>query len=111
MRRDFTTNCLYYFISKTQKISLIKKSAKIVHDEDLYSLLNKHGVLFFPNENLFILQSHALIGKLFADGKFQKDELAYVTNLLTEHTIVTLSKPKSESRKSQPLRFIIDPHK
>ena len=69
---------------------------KIVAKEaDLVTVLNKHGFAFLPAENLFVLQSHELIRKLFAHGEFQKDELSYLTNQLTESTIISTGKHKA----------------
>ncbi|MEI8091503.1 MAG: hypothetical protein WCG98_04675 [bacterium] len=48
------------------------------------------------NENLFILQSPKIIEKLFADGIFQNEELSFLVNQLTEHTIIKTNSSKSK---------------
>ncbi|MFA7717269.1 MAG: HD domain-containing protein [Candidatus Absconditabacterales bacterium] len=111
MRRDFTVNCIYYYSTKIPKGGKVEtwKCGKVVNDDELAFTLTKNGFVYITNENIFILQSHELINKLFADGIFQKDELPYLTNQLTEHTVVSTNKHKASSLKHQALRFIIDP--
>jgi hypothetical protein len=53
------------------------------------------------------LQSPKIIEKLFADGIFQKDELSFLTNQITEHHIIKVTNAKSTTTN---LRFIIDPN-
>ena len=108
MRRDFTVNCIYYFSAKFGTFKTPKIPAKLCNDEVLAYKLTKYGFVYIANENLFILQSHEIIHKLFSDGTFQKDELSYVTNQLTEHTVVATKKTKA---KQSALRIIIDPSK
>lgn len=71
--------------------------------------------------NTFILQSPELIGKLFAEGEFQKNELSYLVNQLTEHTIVSIKQKAKSTKlkgkkapslniKHSALKFILDPH-
>lgn len=98
-RRDFTVNCVYYTSLKLKAQSLkfplaIENPGKISNDEELVYKLNKHGFLYLTDTNTFILQSTDLIGRLFAEGKFQKNELSYLVNQLTEHTIVRIKNLK-----------------
>ena len=122
-RRDFTVNCIYYTSVKHTAIAGDKSASKVHNDEELLYKLNKHGFLYLTDTNTFILQSPDLIGKLFAEGKFQKNELSYLVNQLTEHTVVSLKheawslklkwsskKSPASSIKHQALRFILDPH-
>lgn len=107
MRREFTMSCIYYFATKHPKLTLGKGASTTSSDEEVATKLNKYGFLYVSNENLFILQSPKVIEKLFADGIFQKDELSFLTNQITEHHIIKVTNAKSTTTN---LRFIIDPN-
>lgn len=92
MRRDFTVNCIYYYSTKHAPLKISKSATVIKNDDELVSKLNKYGFLYIANENLFILQSPNIIEKLFADGIFQKDELSFLTNQLTENHIISTKR-------------------
>jgi tRNA nucleotidyltransferase (CCA-adding enzyme) len=107
MRRDFTVNCIYYYSTKHAPLKISKSATAIKNDDELVSKLNKYWFLYIANENLFILQSPNIIEKLFADGLFQKDELPFLTNQLTEnHIVKTTTHGKSAAWN---LKFLIDP--
>jgi len=76
--------------------------------------LDKHGFVFIQNLNLYVVQDHKYIEKLFAEGKFQEDFLPYLKNISNE-TIINLAplrKGEAERKAKQgDLKFIIDPHK
>lgn len=103
-------NCIYYFSTTCPKSQAPKITAKKATEDDLVYALNTHGFVYIPQENLFIIQRHELIHRLFADGVFQKNELSYLTNQLTEHTVIAIKNSKLKIKNSN-LRFIIDPQK
>ena len=107
MRREFTISCVYYFSTKHPKLSINKPAERITNDEELIHKL-KSGFLYVADQNLFIIQSPKIIEKLFTNGVFQKDELPYLVNQLTENTIVTTGSRSKGT--ALPLRFIIDPN-
>ncbi|MCX6822931.1 MAG: hypothetical protein NTX91_02945, partial [candidate division SR1 bacterium] len=108
MRRDFTVNCIYYYSTKHAPLKISKSATVIKNDDELVSKLNKYGFLYIANENLFILQSPNIIEKLFADGIFQKDELSFLTNQLTENHIISTKRGTGNVTRGT-LKFIIDP--
>lgn len=109
MRRDFTVNCIYYYSTKHVPLKISKSATAIKGDEELVSKLNKYWFLYIANENLFILQSHEIIKKLFANWIFQKDELSFLTNQLTENHIIKVETLKRGNVEKWMLRFLIDP--
>lgn len=109
MRRDFTVNCIYYYSTKYAPLKISKSATAIKGDEELASKLNKYWFLYIANENLFILQSHEIIKKLFANWIFQKDELSFLTNQLTENHIIKVETLKRGNVEKWMLRFLIDP--
>lgn len=106
MRRDFTVNCIYYYSTKHAPLKITKSATAIKSDDELVAKLNKYWFLYIANENLFILQSPIVIEKLFTDGLFQKDELPFLVNQLTENHIIKMNNSKS---KIWNLKFLIDP--
>lgn len=108
-RRDFTINCIYYtnLPYKAEYTSLIDKKniQTYTDDETFLKRLDDRGYLYIKNQNLLIIQDHATIEKLFADGKSQIDHLK---TILTSAMVFTIGK-KSETGKL--LRILVDPHK
>ncbi|HBB04219.1 TPA: hypothetical protein DCZ39_04995 [Patescibacteria group bacterium] len=108
-RRDFTINCMYYtnVPYKKEYTSLIDK--KIIHkytdDEIFLKRLDDHRHLYIKDLNIFIVQDHKHIEKLFVDGQFQAEHLA----TMLKSTTVFVAGKKSEANKQ--LRIIVDPHK
>jgi tRNA nucleotidyltransferase/poly(A) polymerase len=108
-RRDFTINCMYYTNApyKTEYTTLIDKKNihKYSDDETFLKRLDDHGYLYITNQKLLIIQDHKIIAKLFADGKFQADQ---IKSILKSATAFTIGK-KAEAGKL--LRILVDPHK
>lgn len=97
-RRDFTINAMYYWSSWAVKT----KQKKISSGVDLSRLavtLDKKWITAVQEYNLLIIQDHSLIHKLFADGIFHEDYLAYLIN--------AYSLPLDKTW----VRCIIDPYK
>ena len=92
---------------KVEYISLIdnKNIHKYSDDETFLKRLDDHGYLYITNQKLLIIQDHKIIAKLFADGKFQADQ---IKSILKSATVFTVGK-KAEASKQ--LKIIIDPHK
>ena len=130
-RRDFTFNCIYYSVqtlhaTSQQKITTPKKAKSTdtinhtstkekINTEKFVKLLEKHGFIFIQDLNLYIIQDHNYISKLFKNGQFQSDFLPYLQNITKENVIFSAPLSAGEGlgvrEKIQNLKFIIDPHK
>lgn len=122
-RRDFTFNCMYYFSSNpiseqnNKKLSPLTKGeaeGRGICNEKFLKILEKHGFIFIQNLNLYILQDHNYIAKLFKDGEFQTDFLSYLQNITKDNIIWENLAPLTKGEVKGDLlntRFIIDPHK
>lgn len=109
-RRDFTINCIYYTSQKTRRSSSDKKNTKVagdMHGEKFIKTLEKYGFVFIQNLNLYVLQDHNYIAKLFKEWAFQEDFLSYLENVAPDASC----KIKGTFKASDSIRFIIDPHK
>jgi hypothetical protein len=71
-----------------------------LNPEKFLKILDKHGFAFIQNLNLYILQDHNYISKLFKDGEFQVDFLSYLKNVSKETIINLTPLRKSLSRSS-----------
>ena len=106
-RRDFTINSLYYFSVNTKnKLTISSKLEKkqISNSLDLQKSLQKNGIIFYQDQNLFIVQNHTYVQKLFPKWKFDMDFAVYLLDTLKD---IFARKQKS---KENIIRFIIDPH-
>jgi len=118
-RRDFTINCIYYTIQTIHELSQQKSQSKIKKDsktsapmplctsDSFLKLLDKHWFVFIRDLNLYILQDHNYIAKLFKEWIFQEDFLSYLENVAPDATC----KIKDTFKASDNIRFVIDPHK
>lgn len=109
-RRDFTINCIYYTSQKIKKSSSDKKNTKVagdMHGEKFIKTLEKYGFVFIQNLNLYVLQDHNYIAKLFKEWIFQEDFLSYLENVAPDASC----KIKGTFKASDNIKFVIDPHK
>jgi len=109
-RREFTISAIYYANIKSQAVKTIKISSiqNVINDEELIEILEKKWFVWIENLNLFVIQSHEYINKLFKDGEIQIDYIKYLFNLIDTNAI-RLWKIKIKS--DWIMRFVIDPHK
>lgn len=97
-RRDFTINCIYYF-SVNHKFNLKNENKQ-------KEKINTEWLKYIPELNLFIIQNHEYIHKLFKNWEFQTE---FFDNLFL--SIQNKQKNNSNNLEITPniLRIIIDP--
>jgi tRNA nucleotidyltransferase (CCA-adding enzyme) len=67
-RRDFSINSIYYFSTDIDNRLLTKEfkhTLSVTNQDEVLKSLNKSGVLFYADMNLFIVQDQNYISKLF----------------------------------------------
>lgn len=109
-RRDFTINSVYYTTQTIWKDTIINKKVQ-TKNHDFLKLLDKHWFVFFQDLNLYVIQNHKYISKLFKDGEFQEEFLSYLQNITKENIIQSDLESEIKNSKSNNIGFVIDPHK
>lgn len=98
-RRDFTINCMYYFLSDH---TLINSDAERLKSNLLISkILNKKWYIFIKDKSLLIVNSHEVIENLFVEWAIDETK---ITNYLS--TPYYLDK---NSCNWENLQIILDP--
>ncbi len=114
-RRDFTINCLYrhgtHFkfeepTSNHGQQIIISSFAK----EQLLGALQKHHTLYFEWMHLLVLQDHAQIEKIFANGWLDKDSLNHMIHSSMRVKSLVEGSSSNTPQNTEWLDIIIDPH-
>lgn len=107
-RRDFTINCLYYFVTKTSTLidkSLAHKEQVVYSDEALLKQLKNEWIAYDMSNNIVIVQKHSLIEQFFVDGVFDVHAFIAYSDFIKQWFV-----DGNKAKKHKTLQFVIDPY-
>lgn len=108
-RRDFGINCIYYYSTSLDTKWIKDLDARWVEDKDytekdILKSLEKYGIAYLAEMNIFVIQNHEYISQIWKEGKWNTSNFESIVAKLQETIWVTPNK------KTKQVGFIIDPH-